>query len=78
MGRSTQPPPGRKAAPPSAGPRVKAILDGLPAAGVWDDDESTHVGATRSRRDVGKSPAGTYRVRLVLTDQAIPFAEVAS
>jgi len=71
-------PTARKADPPNAWPTVKAILDGLTDAGVWDDDDSTHVVATEFRRDPAKSPAGTYRVRLVLTDQAVPFAEVAS
>jgi len=68
-------PTARKADPPNAWPTVKAILDGLTDAGVWDDDDSTHVVATEFRRDVGKSPAGTYRVRLVLTDQTVPWAE---
>ncbi|MBZ2197261.1 hypothetical protein [Occultella gossypii] len=63
-----------KADPPNAWPTVKAMLDGLTDAGIWEDDDSKHVIATEFRREVGKSPRGEYRVRLVLTDQDVPFA----
>lgn len=66
-------PTARRADPPNAWPTVKAILDGLTDAGIWADDDDTHVVATTFRRDPGKSPTGTYRIRLVLTDQALPF-----
>lgn len=66
-------PTARQADPPNAWPTLKAILDGMTDAGVWDDDSSEHVVATEFRREVGKSDKGTYRVRLVLTGQDTPF-----
>lgn len=71
-------PTARRADPPNAWPTLKAALDGLTDAGVWADDDSTHVIGTEFRRDPGRTTVpGTYRIRLVLTDQAIPFSNEA-
>lgn len=63
----------RKADPPNAYPTLKAALDGLTDAGVWPDDDSEHVVAVEFRRDTKPSSKGTHTLRLVLTDQALPF-----
>lgn len=63
----------RKADPPNAYPTVKAALDGITDAGVWEDDDSEHVVAVEFRRDPKSSPKGTHTLRLVLTDQALNF-----
>ena len=62
-----------KADPANAAPTVKALIDGMVDAGVWDDDDSTHViGPTYLRGP--KSPTRDhYTVRLVLTPQEIPW-----
>lgn len=61
-----------RADPANAAPTVKALIDGLVDAGVFPDDDSTHVlGPTYLRGD--KCPAGQHTVRLVLTNQEIPW-----
>lgn len=67
-------PTARKADPPNAWPTVKALTDGaLVDAGTVPDDNSEHVVAWSFHREARKSDKGTYRVRLVLTDQDTPF-----
>lgn len=61
-----------KADPANANPVVKAAIDGLTDAHVWPDDDSEHVVSTSFARDP-KTTDGTYSVRLVLTDQEVPF-----
>lgn len=63
----------RRADPANAYPTLKAALDGLTDAGVWEDDDSAHVVAVTFMREATKSPANTHSLRLVLTDQALPF-----
>lgn len=61
-----------RADPANASPTVKALIDGLVDAGVFPDDDSTHViGPTYLRGN--KCPAGQHTVRLVLTNQEIPW-----
>ena len=68
-------PTARKADPPNAWPTVKALTDGaLVDAGIVPDDNSEHVTGWTFHREARKADKGTYRVRLVLTDQAVPFA----
>ena len=67
-------PTARKADPPNSWPTVKAITDGaLVDAGTVPDDNSEHVTGWTFHRDPRKSDKGTYRIRLVLTDQEVPF-----
>lgn len=62
-----------KADPANAAPTVKALIDGMVDAGVWPDDDSTHViGPTYLRGPKSPTP-GAYTVRLVLTDQEVPW-----
>ena len=63
-----------KADPANAAPTVKALIDGMVDAGVWPDDDSTHVIGPTYLRDP-KSGNGAYRVRLVLTEQDIPWLD---
>jgi hypothetical protein len=58
--------------PANAAPTVKALIDGLTDAGVWPDDDSVHVIGPTYLRDP-KTGDGTYSVRLVLTEQEIPW-----
>lgn len=64
---------GGKADPSNAAPVVKACLDGLTDAGVWPDDDHTHVIGPTFRRDPKSTRAGHYTVRLVLTPQEVPW-----
>ena len=61
-----------KADPANAAPTVKALIDGMVDAGVWPDDDSTHVLGPTYLRDP-KTTDGTYSVRLVLTSQEVPW-----
>lgn len=62
-----------KADPANASPTVKALIDGMVDAGVWPDDDSTHViGPTYLRGPKSPTP-GHYTVRLVLTPQEVPW-----
>lgn len=61
-----------RADPANASPTVKALIDGLVDAGVFPDDDSTHViGPTHLRGN--KCPAGQHTVRLVITPMEVPF-----
>lgn len=62
-----------KADPANAAPTVKALIDGLTDAGVWPDDDSTHVIGPTYLRDPKSPTPGHYTVRLVLTNQTIPW-----
>ena len=62
-----------KADPANAAPTVKALIDGMTDAGVWPDDDSTHVLGPTYLRDPKSPTPGHYTVRLVLTEQAIPW-----
>lgn len=62
-----------KADPANAAPTVKALIDGMVDAGVWADDDSTHVIGPTYLRDPKSSTPGHYTVRLVLTPQEIPW-----
>jgi hypothetical protein len=60
--------------PGNASPVVKAMLDGLTDAGVWADDDSSHVIGPDYRREVGVTgKAGIHTVRLVLVEQEATF-----
>ena len=61
-----------KADPANAAPTIKALIDGMVDAGVWPDDVHVHVIGPTYLRDP-KSGDGTYRVRLVLTSQEVPW-----
>lgn len=64
-----------KADPANAAPTIKALIDGMTDAGVWEDDDSTHViGPTYLRGPKSPTP-GHYTVRLVLTPQDIPWLD---
>lgn len=62
-----------KADPSNAAPTVKALIDGLVDAGVWPDDDHTHVIGPTYLRDPKSPTPGHYTVRLVLTEQEVPW-----
>lgn len=62
-----------KADPANAAPTIKALIDGLVDAGVWPDDDSTWVIGPTYLRDPKSGQAGIYRVRLVITEQEVPW-----
>lgn len=64
-----------KADPANSAPTIKALIDGFVDAGVWPDDDSTHVIGPTYLRDVTTGTAGLYRVRFVITSQTIPWLE---
>mgnify|MGYP003357412630 CR=1 FL=1 len=58
-----------RAAPTNAAPTLKAIIDGLVDARVWDDDDHTHIPSVAFIRDPQKSPKGTHAVTLIIQEQ---------
>lgn len=64
---------GGKADPSNAAPTVKALIDGCTDAGLWPDDDSTHVIGPTYLRDPKSPTPGHYTVRLVLTSQEVPW-----
>ena len=58
-----------RADPANAAPTVKAIIDGLVDARVWDDDDHTHIPSVAFTRDPQKAPKGTYTVTLLIQEQ---------
>ncbi|WP_107768484.1 hypothetical protein [Nocardioides terrigena] len=59
--------------PSNATPTVKALIDGMTDAGVWPDDDSTHVIGPTFLRDPKSKVPDHYTVRLVITSQEIPW-----
>lgn len=57
-----------RADPANAEPTVKAIIDGLVDARVWDDDDHTHLPIVAFTRDPQKSPKGTHTVTLIIQE----------
>ena len=55
--------------PTNAAPTVKAIVDGLVDARVWDDDDHLHIPSVAFTRDPQKSPKGTHTVTLIIQEQ---------
>ena len=64
---------GGKADPANAAPTIKALIDGMVDAGVWADDDDLHVIGPTYLRDPKSDRPGHYRVRLVLTEQTVPW-----
>lgn len=62
-----------KADPANSAPTVKALIDGMADAGVWPDDDSTHVLGPTFLRDPSTKEPGIYRVRLVLVEQEVAW-----
>ena len=58
-----------RADPANAAPTVKAIVDGLVDARVWDDDDHTHLPLVAFARDPQKSPKGIHTVTLIIQEQ---------
>lgn len=68
-------PTARRADPPNAWPTAKAAIDGVVDSGALADDNSEVVWCHSFTRSPRKAPKGRHTLRLVLTDQQIPFLE---
>ena len=62
-----------RADPSNAAPTVKALIDGMTDAGIWPDDDSTHVIGPTYLRDPKSPTPGAYTVRLTLTPAPANF-----
>lgn len=58
-----------RADPANAAPAVKAIIDGLVDARVWDDDDHLHIPSVAFTRAPQKAPKGTHAVTLIIQEQ---------
>lgn len=56
------PPSAHRADPANAASTVKPLVDGLTDAGLWVDDDSTHVLSVSYRRDPEPAPSGSHMV----------------
>lgn len=62
-------PTNQRADPGNAIPTVKPLLDGLTDAGLWADDDSTHLVGPDMRREPGVTGTrGLHRIRLVIEE----------
>jgi crossover junction endodeoxyribonuclease RusA len=74
MGRAhvtafVQYPSNNRADPTNAGPTAKPIVDGFTLAGLWTDDDSTHVLGPDFRRESGVTGVrGLHRIRFVIEE----------
>lgn len=53
---------------------MKAAIDGMTDAGIWADDDSTHVGQIcylPSRKD--DLPKGWHALDIIISTQLVPF-----
>lgn len=62
-----------RADPGNASETVKPLIDGMTDAGVWSDDDHLHVMGPTYLRDKASGLKGVHTVRLVLTDQEVPW-----
>lgn len=62
-----------RADPANAYPTVKALIDGFVDAGVWSDDDHTHVIGPMFRRDKPSGAPGVHTIRFTFTAQEVPF-----
>lgn len=58
-----------RADPANAAPTVKAIIDGLVDARVWDDDDHTHIPCVAFTRNPNKTPKGIHTITLIIQEQ---------
>lgn len=58
-----------RADPTNAEPTVKAVIDGLVDARVWDDDDDRHIPRVAFIRDPQKAPKGAHTVTLIIQEQ---------
>lgn len=58
-----------RADPANAAPTMKAIIDGLVDARVWDDDDHLHIPSVAFERDPNKTHKGTHTVTLIIHEQ---------
>lgn len=58
-----------RADPTNAAPTVKAIVDGLVDARVWDDDDHTHIPSVAFERDPNKTQKVNHTVTLIIQEQ---------
>lgn len=54
-------------------PTLKAMFDGFTDAGIWPDDDDTHIIGPDKRHDPRKSRKGTFDFELIFTSQEVPF-----
>lgn len=66
-----------RADPPNAWPTAKAAIDGIVDSGTLAEDNSEIVYAHSFARDPKKCERGTHTLRLVFTDQALPWMDPA-
>ena len=64
---------GVKADPSNAFPTAKALIDGCVDAGMWPDDDSTHILGPTFLRGPKHGRSGFHVVELALIDQEVPF-----
>ena len=59
--------------PTNAMPTLKALIDGGTDAGIWPDDDHTHLVGPLPVRDPQKADPKTHRITFTITPQNVPF-----
>lgn len=57
---------GSRADPTNVEPTVKALVDGMTDAGVWEDDSSDHIARTSFERGPNSKKPGHRRITMIL------------
>ena len=54
--------------PANAYPTIKALIDGMTQAGVWEDDDSAHLLGPDMRRVPGRPPKNSHTVAIMIEE----------
>ena len=54
--------------PANAYPTIKALIDGMTDAGVWEDDSAKFLVGPDMRRVAGRPPKGTHTIAIIIEE----------
>ena len=54
--------------PANAYPTIKALIDGMTDAGVWEDDSAKYLVGPDMRRVTGRPPKGTHTIAIMIEE----------
>ena len=57
-----------RADPANAYPTIKALIDGMTDAGVWEDDSAKYLVGPDMRRVAGRPPKGTHTIAIMIEE----------
>ena len=57
-----------RADPANAYPTIKALIDGMTDAGIWEDDSAKYLVGPDMRRVAGRPPKGTHTIAIMIEE----------